>query len=84
MKITSKKSPFILYFADAEKTLFSFEGKKEKDRQDYFCTDGRRFIRDYCYVMSISVNKKTNFARQIEPELVERILKEIKHWFVPE
>ena len=72
MKITSKKSPFILYFADAEKTLFSFEGKKEKDRQDYFCTDGRRFIRDYCYVMSISVSKKTNFAKEINPELMER------------
>ena len=82
--VPSKMSPLILYFADAEKALFTFDGRKEKDRKEYFCTDGRKFIRDHCYVMSISEYKKTDFGKAIEPELMKRILKEIKHWFVPE
>ena len=77
----SKQSPLIVYFTDAENSFFHFESKNATDRERYFITDGRKFVRDYCYVLSIGEPTKTEFMKQMNSVWLERIAEELKYWF---
>ena len=79
--ITTEKSPVIVYFACTHKeSLFKFEGAE--DRKEYFCTDARRFVRGYCYLVSISEKVKNHFPKELEPGVTKRTFSDIKHWFI--
>jgi hypothetical protein len=77
----SKQSPLIVYFTDAETSFFHFDSQKFTDRSKYFVTDGRKFVRDYCYVLSIGEPTKTEFMKQMNSVWLERIAEELEYWF---
>ena len=62
-------SPVLIYFCNNEDSFFSYEGE---DRDGHFNTEGRKFIRDYVYVISIKESITTPYTKMMNPELTAR------------
>ena len=68
----------LIYFCNNEESFFSCT---QEDRNAFFNTEGRKFIRDEVYVLSIKESEPTSVDKTINEDLMKRIFSEVKNWF---